>query len=277
MTDANAVSNHYSHGSLLEAIRTGIDRLGKTPETISVDDLGPVEEFHIGGREASQAFLDPLGLVPGDHVLDAGCGLGGTSRFVAHRYGCRVTGIDLTPEYVETGRIMCAWVDLEHLVALEQGSATAMPYDDGTFTKAYVMHVGMNIADKGLLASELHRVLEPGGRLGVYDVMRTGDEALTFPVPWAAERETSFLAAPDEYRSVLERSGFRIIAGRDRRDFALDFFARLRARVEEAGGPPPLGLHVLMGETAPLKIKNMVENISRGRVAPVELVAEKPA
>jgi SAM-dependent methyltransferase len=275
MTDANLVSDHYTHGGLLDAIRAGVERLGKSPNTVSVEDLGPVEEFHIGGRVASESFLDQLGLLPDDHVLDVGCGLGGTSRFVAQRYASRVTGIDLTHEYIETGRVLCSWVGLEHRIALDQGSATAMSYSDDVFDKAYMMHVGMNIADKQSLISELYRVLRPGGYFGIYDVMRVGDGDITFPVPWAATAEASVVASPDEYKSALNAVGFRVIAERNRREFALDFFARLQASTAAAGGPPPLGLHILMGETAPMKVKNMIGNILESRVAPVELIAEK--
>ena len=275
MSDPEGVSNHYTHGGLLDAIRAGLERLGKSPDTVDIQDLGPVDEFHIGGREASEQFLDQLQLSGDDHVLDVGCGLGGASRFVAHRYGSRVTGVDLTEEYVETGRVLCSWLGLDHRVDLRQGSAMALPHPDGEFDKAYMMHVGMNIADKQGLFTELHRALKPGGRLGVYDVMRVGEGELTFPVPWAMTAETSALDAPETYKSGLSAAGFRVVAERNRRDFALDFFARLRASTAAAGGPPPLGLHILMGETAPTKIKNMIENISEGRIAPVELIAEK--
>lgn len=275
MSDANVVSNHYTHGSLLDAIRAGVEGLGKSLDTVSVHDLGPVEEFHIGGRVATESFLEQLDLSSDDNVLDVGCGLGGASRFVAQRYGSRVTGIDLTLEYIETGRVLCSWVGLEHRIALDQGSATAMSYSDGTFDKAYMMHVGMNIADKQLLISELYRVLRPRGYLGIYDVMRVGDGDLTFPVPWATTADANAVASLDEYKNELKAVGFQVIAERNRREFALDFFAGLQANTAAAEGPPPLGLHILMGETAPMKVKNMIENISENRLAPIELIAEK--
>ena len=277
MPDTQLVADHYTHGSLLDAIRTGVERLGKSPETVRVEDLGPIEEFHIGGRAASESFLDQLHLSADDHVLDVGCGLGGTSRFVAHRYGSRVTGIDLTHEFIETGRALCEWVGLEDRIVLDHGSATALSYADGTFDKAYMMHVGMNIADKPSLMKELHRVLKPGAVLGVYDVMRTGDGDLTFPVPWASTAEASVVESLGTYKNALNAAGFRIIAEQNRHEFALDFFAHLQANAAAAGGPPPLGLHILMGETAPVKVKNMIENISEGRVAPIEVIAEKLA
>ena len=100
--DTDAVATHYTHGALLGAILNGVQRLGKSRDTVTVEDLGPVDEFHIGGRVATKNFLDQLEITADDHVLDVGCGLGGASRFVAKQYGCRVTGVDLTDEYIKT-------------------------------------------------------------------------------------------------------------------------------------------------------------------------------
>lgn len=277
MPDTKMVAAHYTHGGLLDAIIAGVTKLGKTRNSISIEDLGPVDEFHIGSRVATESFLDRVGLESGDHVLDVGCGLGGASRFAAQRYGCRVTGIDLTHEYIETGKALCSWVGLESQVQLEQGNATGTPYPDDMFDKAYMLHVGMNIAEKAALTSELHRVLKPGGTLGIYDVMRVGNGELTYPVPWATSAEGSAVGSPAEYKEALEEAGFRIAAERNRRDFALEFFARLQANAAAAEGPPPLGIHILMGETAPAKLRNMIQNISENRIAPIELIAETVA
>src|SRR5271170_677697 len=105
MTTQQHISTHYTHGNLIAAIRSGIESLGKTINSVTVDDLAPVDEFHIGGRQASEHFLDQLDLTSEKHILDVGCGLGGPARFAANRCGCHVSGIDLTPEYVETARV----------------------------------------------------------------------------------------------------------------------------------------------------------------------------
>ena len=275
MPDAKLVAQHYTHGDLVEAIRDGVEKLGKSIEEVQVDDLAAVDEFHIGGRIATETFLDQLGITSDHHVLDLGCGLGGGSRFAAQRYGCRVTGVDLTPEYIETGNVLCEWVGLDTQVQLQVEDAMALPHPDDSFDRAYMMHVGMNIADKASLASELHRVLRPGGIVGIYDIMQTSDGDLEFPVPWANEPSGSSVSSPAVYRLALESAGFSIVAERNRRDFALEFFAQLQARVANVGGQPPLGLHILMGGTAAVKVNNMIENISRNLVAPVELLAEK--
>ncbi|MFM9943130.1 MAG: class I SAM-dependent methyltransferase [Hyphomicrobiaceae bacterium] len=275
MTALTDIAKHYTHGDLIEAIRAGIVTQGKTPETMTIDDLAPIDEFHIGGRRASEDFLDQLGLSPTMNVLDVGCGLGGAARFAASRYGSRVTGVDLTTEYVQAGNAICQWVRLDQRVSLQQGSALALPFGDHTFDNAYMLHVGMNIADKEKLASELARVLKAGAFFGIYDVMRTGPGELAFPVPWAATPDVSAVDEPEHYKQALQKAGFTITAERNRRDFALQFFADLRAKTAAAGGPPPLGLHVLMGRTTPEKVQNMLANISRGLIAPVELIARK--
>jgi ubiquinone/menaquinone biosynthesis C-methylase UbiE len=275
MPELSAVSKHYAHGNLTEAIRSALTLQGKSTDTVTIDDLAPVDEFHIGGRRASEDFLDQLAFSTQTKVLDVGCGLGGPARFVANRYGSQVTGIDLTAEYVETGNTLCKWVELDERVSLRQGSALAMPFTERSFDGAYMLHVGMNIEDKQKLAEEVARVLRPGSAFGIYDVMRTGPGDLAFPVPWATTASLSAVADSDRYKSALQKAGFNILAERNRRDFALAFFADQRAKTAAAGGPPPLGPHVLTGNNTPEKVQNMIDNISRGRIAPVELIARK--
>lgn len=269
------ISTHYTHGELIAAIRAGIEALGKTTDSITLNDLAALDEFHIGGRQASQHFLDQLGLASDKHVLDVGCGLGGAARFAASHYRCRVDGIDLTPEYVETGRAICQWVGLDDRISLHQGSALSLPFAGNAFDCAYMLHVGMNIDNKVKLCSEIARVLRPGAVFGIYDVMKTGEGELTFPVPWATTAQSSAVAEPAQYRSALEASGFALTAELNRRDFALAFFDELQAKTMAAGGPPPLGLHILMGRNAADKIRNMIANISAGLIAPVEMIARK--
>ncbi|MEZ5420407.1 MAG: hypothetical protein R2708_24120 [Vicinamibacterales bacterium] len=138
-----------------------------------------------------------------------------------------------------------------------------------------MMHVGMNIPDKTALFRGVARVLGPGAVFGVYDVMQTGHAAVTFPVPWATTAATSALAGPEDYAAALDAAGFEVRATRDRRDFALDFFERLGARLAAAGGPPPIGLHLVLGPAAQDKIRNMVAALASGAIAPVEMVAAR--
>ena len=89
---------------------------------------------------------------------------------------------------------------------------------------------------------------------------------------WAASPKTSFVAAPAEYRHALEAAGFEIVKERDRSAFAREFFREAAARAAEGGGPPPLGIHILMKSDVPEKVANVMSNLERGLIAPVELI-----
>lgn len=275
MTDDNALDLHYGRGGLLTAIESGLEALGKDRDSVTLDDLAAVDEFHIGGREASVVFLDRMQLSAGQELLDIGCGLGGPARFVAEHYACRVTGVDLTADYIETGQALCRWTGLDDRVSLKQGSALELPYADGSFDHAYMIHVGMNIEDKLALCSEVHRLLRPAGRFGVYDVMRTGDGDLCFPLPWSSTRETSFVDSLETYKEALRSAGFSIVAESNRRTEALAFFDRQRAKTAVSKNPPLLGLHLVMGAATGQKLANLVANVVAGRAAPIEVIVQK--
>ena len=139
-TTEQDVARHKTHGALEDAILGGLAALGPAADSDAVEQLAAVDEFHIGGREATADIADRLGLQPGLRVLDVGCEI----------------------------------------------------------------------------ASERHR-----------------------------------------------------------REFALAFFQRMKARAAQ-GGPPPLGLHIMMVEDAPAKVANMIANLERALIAPVEMIARRP-
>lgn len=265
----HAVARHYAHGSLEETILKALAAAGKDVNRLAPKDLAPVDEFHVGGRQATMAFAEQFGPQPGMRLLDIGCGLGGAARYFAHEHGCQVTGVDLSGEYVEVANALAARVGLDQQVACQQGSALELPFAAGSFDGAYMFHVGMNIENKSRLFAEVRRVLAPSGLFGIYDVMRLGAGDLSYPVPWASGPESSFVADAASYRRSLEAAGFEVLKERDRRDFALEVFALMRSR---GAGPGPLGLHIVMGTSAAQKVKNMIGDISAGLIAPTEMI-----
>ena len=274
METGQTVAEHYAHGSLEQAILDALSVGGKDPSHLTHTDLTPVDEFHIGGREATIDLAQQLPFRPGSHVLDIGCGLGGASRYFAQERGCRVTGIDLTEDYVRVAGLLAARVGLSDRISYRHGSALALPFAPQSFDGAYMLHVGMNIRDKAVLFAEVHRVLKQDGTFAIYDVMReTEGGELAFPVPWASRPGISFVDGPATYRSLLERAGFVVQVERSRRDFPIDFFRQMRARAAASGGPPSLGLHILMGASAPQKVANMISNLEAGLIAPTEVIS----
>jgi ubiquinone/menaquinone biosynthesis C-methylase UbiE len=239
MSPAN-VEQHYTRDGLVEAIRAALREAGKDPEHPTPADLAPIDEFHIRGRQATMELGEAIGLSAGQHVLDLGSGIGGASRYFAHTYRVRVTGIDLTPEYCRLATRFARSTGLADRLEYRHGSALAMPFEAATFDAAYTQHVAMNIADKPALYGEVARVLKPGAVFGVYDVMQGPGGEVIYPTPWANDGSTSFLATPEVMRALLGAAGFRIESWRDTTAAGRAFFETVLGRIAESG-PPPLG------------------------------------
>lgn len=272
--DEKRAAEHYHVDDLARRIVELVEKTGKPANALTAADLAPVDEFHIGGREATEEIAANMQLRPGLHLLDVGCGIGGPARYFASVHGCRVTGIDVTEAFLETAKSLTEKLGLADRVNFRQASALKMPFGDCEFDAAYEFHVGMNIADKAAVFAEVSRVLKPNGVFAIYDVMRTGTGDLKFPLPWASRAEDSFVATREEYRGAFRAAGFEVIVERERREFAVDFFERMKKRAQEKDARA-LTIQLVMGETAPQKLANTVEGVLKGVFAPVEMIARK--
>lgn len=278
MTVETEVARHYTTGALTQRVRAALSDLGIDPDAATAEDLKACDEFHTGGVQATDALLEHLDITAATRVLDIGCGIGGPARLLASRYGCTAQGVDLTQEFVDTAKELSQMVGLDKQTAFQQGSALDLPLDAASADLALLLHVGMNIEDKAGLFAEAYRVLGPGGTFAVFDVMRVedADTELIFPLPWSSVAETSFVTPPAVYLDAGKAAGFILAHQRDRAEFARTFFAEVFARTE-AEGPPSLGIHLMMGDTAGEKLKNYVTNLHAGRIAPVEMIFRKPS
>ncbi len=271
-----AVARHYGDADLLARILAGLEASGVDPDRLRPDDLAPVDEFHIGGREATAHAVAKLGLDAAAHVLDVGCGIGGAARYIATQVGCRITGVDLTPEFIATARRLTELTGLDGKISFECASALDMPFADAAFDAAITLHVAMNIPERAAFYGEIARVMKPGATFCVYDVMKAGAGEPVFPVPWAETPATSHLTSAEEMRGLLDTAGFDVSEVEDRSDFARTFFQGVLAAVAASeGGPPPLGIHLILGASAPEKFRNMLNNIEAGHIAPTQMIATR--
>jgi len=271
------IAVHYTKEGLLERLEAELRDDGIDPARPTVEALAPYDQFHGRGLEATEEVAAALAPEAGDHLLDIGSGIGGPARYMAQRFGCRVTGIDVTPEFCAVARELTSRLSLDELVSFHEGSALAMPFADRSFDAAYSMNVAMNIADKAGFYGEIFRVLKPGARFVLSEIARGTGPDIDYPTPWAKSARTSFLATPQETRTGLVAAGFEVLSLADKRQASAAYGARSRALVEQGGKPLHRAIGVVHGPMAATLIANSARGIQDGRTLPIEVVCRKPA
>lgn len=260
------VREHYSGMNLTDRIKSALATVAPEGQALSVAQLAPLDQFHTRGILATAELATAAGIEPSTRVLDLGCGIGGPARYLAATFGCKVTGVDLSPSFVDAATYLSARCGLSGRVTFQVGDALRLPFDDAAFDTVFLQHVAMNIEDRHGLYREMRRMLTPGGRLAFYDlVLRNGD--VLYPVPWAREVSTSFLLSEEDTRIALGRVGFKALLWRDDTQAAIEWFKAM-------AGPPPNGLNlgVVIGPDFPVVTRNLARNIGENRLGVLSAV-----
>ena len=276
MSDKPDITDHYTSGELLERLQAALREDGADPDAPTIETLAPYDQFHGRGLDSTEQLAAGLAVAPHDHLLDVGSGIGGPARYMSAKFGCKVTGIDLTPEFCEVARHLTGVMGLDGKVAFEQGNALEMPFADGQFDGAYSMNVSMNIEDKAGFYGEIFRVLKPGGWLVLSEVAQGPGGAITYPSPWARTAESSFLVSPEETREGLEASGFEVTGMRDNIAESKAFAAKVRELVDRGEKPPHRAVSLIHGDLGDEAAKNMAEGSRNKCVVPIEVMCRKP-
>ena len=261
------IGEHYSTGLSRRNIERALSAAGQDLDHLRPADLAPLEDFHTMGRIATSQLVDMVGVAPEAEVLDAGCGIGGTARFVADKCGCRVSAVDLTEEYCETARWLNRLVGLDGRISVGQADVAELPFADAVFDVVFSQHVQMNIADKARLYREARRVLVGGGRIALWDITASESGDPGFPLPWADRPALSHLVTSDQLRGEVESAGFEVDHWNDLTDQASALMQALLALP-----PNPLGLHAFVADFA-VKARNLTTALAGGRLRVIQGIA----
>jgi len=275
MTNAKGISDHWGTGDVYARIVEAMKAASLSPDIVTVEQLAPVDHFHARGFPATVELADVLPIRAGHHIIDIGCGVGGPARYLAKRFGCRVSGVDITAPFVEAANKLTALLKMESLVEMKLGDGQQLPFADGVFDGGYAQHVTMNIADRARFFAEACRVLRPGAFFALTEHGLGPQGSPHYPVPWSEDGSGSHLVTPADTVAYLEKAGFVDVKVEDT---AAKYLAGYRRAMELAaqGALPAFGIQVLMGPTAPAKTKNAARNIEEGRTHPVEVICFKP-
>jgi len=258
-------------GTVFDALRD-IGRVG----FLDSDDMAALDEYHPLGRGATLALAELAGVKTGEDVIDVGAGLGGASRVLARYYGAKVTALDATPRFNALNEVFCNRSQLEDSVRVMRGDARRMPISGPTFDVAWTQALWQDIEDKERLAAELHRVLVPGGRLALFEVVSGPGGEMHYPLPWADGPEASFPISSGEMRKLLFRAEFTEIAWKEGDEVVADSTKAAEAvyGAKAGAGLPGVDLGLLVPNFAK-RVATLGRNVQEDRIGLVQGVLRR--
>jgi cyclopropane fatty-acyl-phospholipid synthase-like methyltransferase len=167
----------------------------------------------------NEVLADIARIGEGDHVLDAGCGVGGSSCWLAQERKAMVTGITLARNQVARAHVIAQRRGVTERTRFEVADYSRMPYPDGSFDVVWAQESLCHSPDKAATYREFLRVLRPGGRLVIAEYMRTTRDLTPRDTrtmrAWLDGWKMPDLDTFDEHRAAAVACGFDQVAIRD--------------------------------------------------------------
>jgi sarcosine/dimethylglycine N-methyltransferase len=211
----SAIDFYERHPISADIILTKLKAARGHLDTVSPEELFPHDQDHYGALAANDALAKLAGVSAGSRVADFCAGLGGPARYLAHRYGADVTGIELTPARVKGAAQLTQLVGLEDRVRVLEGNVMQVPLPDASIDAVVSQEAFLHVPDKARALAEAYRILKPGGRLAFTDwiahrPLATADAELM----WQGMAVTNLYDLP-AYRALIEKAGFTVTSVED--------------------------------------------------------------
>ncbi len=266
-----SVEKFYSKNHLYDEICKIIKEKIKTEK---LSDFSALDEFHIRGLKATKELSSLIEIKSNYNILDLGCGLGGSSRYLASTFNCNVQGVDLSEDYCKIATFLSKQLNLEGKTSFLSANALQLPFTNNYFDIVWTEHVQMNIKNKNIFYNEINRVLKPGGLLLFHDVFKGENSNVEFPLPWANSHSMNYLVDENNLINILKVNEFHIKRNINVSSESLIWYEKVIKKINPEK-LPSIGLHLLMGKHYFLKLKNTLSNLKKGSIIVLMGVVEK--
>lgn len=176
------------------------------------------KNFHQALLNINNILCQKACVTKDDLVLDAGCGIGGSSIWLAKNIGCKVTGISLSQKQVNTANAFAAKEEVDHLAKFYVKDFTDTGFTDESFTVIWAIESVCHAADKSAFLKEAYRLINKKGRLILADFFKKEDlegKDADQIQQWAHGWAVQDFATQHQFEKQIQQSGFDQIITQD--------------------------------------------------------------
>jgi ubiquinone/menaquinone biosynthesis C-methylase UbiE len=274
MGNKKDIEAFWTRGDIHSRIHLAMTKANLIDKKLEIEELFSIDQYHARGIAATFDLAKRMPIKKNQSILDIGCGLGGPARYYAKEFQCIITGIDITPSFIEIGNEFNKITSMSNKVKLKIGDGEILDFKNEIFDGAYSLHVTMNISDRKKFFSEAFRVLKKGSFFAFTEHGLGAEGNPIFPLPWADTEEMSYLMPLEQTILLLKEIGFSNIEIIETGEKYISGYEKLTKSSSEKN-KPILGIHVIGGESMQARSVNSMKSIRENRTLPFEIVCKK--